>query len=242
MGARSKAAEPHLHLLGRFLLRTNDRCLVLSPSARRLLALLAVRGPGPRSDAAGVLWPDVPQARAMGNLRTVVWRIRRDADSILDIEGDVLLLTRLRVDLTEVHEWAWRSLQGVEPWVPIPPGATLELLPGWSDQWLIEPREQLRQLQLYALEAAAQRLLSAGRLGEAAGLALAAVARDPLRESAHRLLIEVHLREGNTQDAVQQFRRYQRTIRRELGTSPGPRLVALLSSHVAPSGLPDLMT
>lgn len=234
MAAKGRSSEPILQLLGRFLLRSDDRCVVLSPSARRLLALLAVRGPVHRADAAGLLWPDCPQNRALGNLRTVLWRVRRGSGAAVGLDGDVLQLTRLSVDLTEVREWAWRSLQGTEPWIPVPVGATLELLPGWSDQWLVEPREQLHQLQLYALEAAAQRLITAGRLGEAAGLALAAVGCDPLRESAHRLLIEVHLREGNTQDAVRQFRRYQRSLQLEVGSGPSPRLLALMHSYVSP--------
>jgi len=107
-------------------------------------------------------------------------------------------------------------------------------LPGWGDYWLVDPREELRLLQLYALEASAQRLLLAGRFGEAAGLALAAVAVDPLRESANRLLIEIYLRDGNRSDALRQFGKYEQLLRQETGTEPGPGLTALAGSFLAP--------
>ncbi|MGH4010092.1 MAG: AfsR/SARP family transcriptional regulator [Pseudonocardiaceae bacterium] len=100
--------------------------------------------------------------------------------------------------------------------------------PGWGDDWLVESREELRLLQLYALEAASQRLLVAGRFGEAAGLALAALGLDPLRESANRLLIEIHLRDGNRPDALRQFHKYQQRLRLEMDIAPGPSLTALI--------------
>jgi DNA-binding SARP family transcriptional activator len=114
--------------------------------------------------------------------------------------------------------------------MPLPHGVALELLPGWADDWLIEAREELRLLQLYAFETCAQRLLQGGRCGEAAGLALNALNLDPLRESANRILIEIHLRDGNRLDALRQFRKYEQLLRRELDIEPGPTLTALVGS------------
>jgi Bacterial transcriptional activator domain len=67
--------------------------------------------------------------------------------------------------------------------MPPPDSVALELLPGWVDTWLMEAREELRLLQLHALEACAQRLLLGGRVGEAASAALTAVGIDPFREA-----------------------------------------------------------
>ena len=55
---------------------------------------------------------------------------------------------------------------------------------------------------------------------------LAAVADDPYRESAHRVLIEAYLRNGNVAAAVDQLRRLRQTLRSELGVVPSDELVA----------------
>jgi DNA-binding SARP family transcriptional activator len=205
--------------------------LTLRPSAQRVLALLAVRGDLNRVDAAGRLWPDVLQSRAHANLRTVLWRVRQDAPGFVCEDGDVLALPEgIDVDLFRLREWAWRALRGEEPWMPAPHCAGQELLPGWGDDWLVQPREELRLLHLYALETAAQRLLMAGHHGEACGFAAAAVNIDPLRESSNRLLIEIHLSDGNRLDALRQFDTYARLLRRETDTEPSPGLTALLEA------------
>ena len=67
-----------------------------------------------------------------------------------------------------------------------------------------------------------------GQLGEAASLAVAALSIDPLRESGHRLLIEIHLRDGNRQDALRQYHRFARELSMT-GTRPGPTLTALVT-------------
>jgi DNA-binding SARP family transcriptional activator len=94
---------------------------------------------------------------------------------------------------------------------------------------LIE-RERLRQLSLHALEALAARLLGAARIGEALETALAAVAMEPLRESAHRLLIEVHLAERNASEAIRQFRFCSHLFQTQLGIAPSPQLAALVAN------------
>jgi DNA-binding SARP family transcriptional activator len=84
------------------------------------------------------------------------------------------------------------------------------------------------QLRLHALEALAGRLAAAGRCGEAAGAACAAVRADPLRESARASLIQVHLAEGNQSEAVREFARYQALLHGDLGLEPTRRLRRLI--------------
>jgi DNA-binding SARP family transcriptional activator len=230
MSRRQIPSRHSLQLLGRFNVRTDDHRLLLRPTTQRLVALLAVQGALSRSKAAGLLWGDLTEPRALGNLRTVLWRARQDCPRLVSEEGDNVRVSDVRVDLLEVRAWAWRALRAEDPWMPLPHGAALELLPGWADNWLIQMREELRLLQLYAFETCAQRLLLGGRCGEAAGLALHALNLDPLRESANRILIEIHLRDGNRLDALRQFRKYEQSLRRELNIDPGPSLTALVAS------------
>ena len=72
-----------------------------------------------------------------------------------------------------------------------------ELLPHWYDDWVVIERERFRQLRLHALDALCESLAAAGRYAAAVEAGRASVAAEPLRESAHRLLIQAHLAEGN---------------------------------------------
>jgi DNA-binding SARP family transcriptional activator len=96
---------------------------------------------------------------------------------------------------------------GVTP--EVRPGG--ELLPGWYEDWVLVERERLRQLRMHALEALAEKLTEAGRYGVAMQAAYAAVRADPVRESAHRAVVRVHLAEGNVLEAL---RAYELTRRR----------------------------
>src|SRR4029450_4433688 len=103
-----------------------------------------------------------------------------------------------------------------------------ELLPDWNDDWVLLEAEEWRQLRLHALEALAGCLAAAGRWGEAAGAASAAVRADPLRESARASLIQVHLAGGNQSEAVREFARYQALLHVDLGLEPTLRLRDLI--------------
>ena len=70
---------------------------------------------------------------------------------------------------------------------------------------LIIERERFHQLRLRALECICEALTAKGDYAGALEAALAAIAAEPLRESAHRALIGVHLAEGNRAEAVRQF-------------------------------------
>jgi len=54
------------------------------------------------------------------------------------------------------------------------------------------------------------------------------VETDPLRESGHRLLLDVHLQEGNVAEAVRQYERYAHLLERELRVRPSDLMTAQL--------------
>jgi DNA-binding SARP family transcriptional activator len=90
-------------------------------------------------------------------------------------------------------------------------------------------RERFRQLRLHALERLCDRLTAQGRFAEATEAGLAAVAGEPLRESAHRALIRAYLAEGNPGEAVGQYERLRALLRDELGVSPSPLVDRMLA-------------
>lgn len=215
----------------------------MPPSAQRLLALLALRErPLRRLHVAGTLWLDTPEERASANLRSSLWRLNRPGPRLVETTGLQLRLDpRVRVDVRESAALAHRLLTAPEK----SDGRELELdaavltgelLPDWYDDWVLIERERLRQLSLHALEALARRLLGAASPAAALEAALAAMSMEPLRESAHRLLIEIHLAEGNAAEAIRQFQLCCTMFRDQLGLAPSRQLAELVS------GLTDLET
>jgi DNA-binding SARP family transcriptional activator len=204
----------------------------LPRGVQRLVAHLSLVGRPTRGAIAGDLWPDVPEEHASGSLRSALWRLQKVVPGLVDTSGGTLgLAAGVRVDVREFTVWATRLLDPrAGPGCPAPPDVPLdaELLPGWYDDWVLVERERLRQLRLHALEVFADRLIGAGRPGEAIVVALAAVRGEPLRESAHRVLVRAHLAEGNVAEAIRQYEGYRRVLAAELGVRPTARMRELV--------------
>jgi DNA-binding SARP family transcriptional activator len=204
----------------------------LPRGVQRLVAHLSLVGRPTRGAIAGDLWPDVPEEHASGSLRSALWRLHKVVPGLVDTSGGALgLASGVRVDVREFTAWAtWVLDPGSGPACPAPPDVPLdaELLPGWYDEWVLVERERLRQLRLHALEVFADRLIGAGRPGEAIDVALAAVRGEPLRESAHRVLVRAHLAEGNVAEAIRQYEGYRRVLAAELGVRPTARMRELV--------------
>ncbi len=103
------------------------------------------------------------------------------------------------------------------------------LLPGYEEPWLEGPRADLQDLRVEALEVAAEAGLGLGgpELPGAETDARAAVAASPYRESARAVLIRVLQARGNVAEALLAFEDVRGLLREELGTAPGPELLAL---------------
>jgi DNA-binding SARP family transcriptional activator len=80
------------------------------------------------------------------------------------------------------------------------------------------------------LESLCERLVEARRFDPAVQAGLAAVAADPLRESAHRVLIAAYLAEGNPGPALRQFESFRRLLEDEVGLEPSAPMRALALS------------
>jgi DNA-binding SARP family transcriptional activator len=224
-------------LVGGFQLVDGDAQVALAEGSQRLLALLALRGrPVKRLLVAGTLWPDVTESRAYASLRSALSRLYGMVRDAVEVNpSDLRLASSVRVDLRESQALAHRLLDAVDQPLHAADlsGAAIaalsgELLPDWYDDWVLLEAEDWRQLRLHALEALAGLLTVAGRYGDAAAAALAAVRADPLRESAHAALIQVHLAEHNQSEALREFKRYQKLLRAELDIEPTAKLRELL--------------
>jgi DNA-binding SARP family transcriptional activator len=206
------------------------------------VARLCLAGRPARSAIAGELWPDVPEEHAQGSLRSALWRLQKAVPGLVDVSGSALRLSPgVRVDVVELSAWVRRvhdPASRPEDIAAIDPAVRAELLPGWYDDWVLLERERLRQLRMHGLEKAALRLAAAGRHGEALQAAYAAVRTEPLRESAHRAVVRVHLSEGNPTEAVRAYELFRVLIADELGVAPSPALTALVSGIPRPRSAP----
>jgi DNA-binding SARP family transcriptional activator len=110
-----------------------------------------------------------------------------------------------------------------------------DVLPEWSEEWLLSTREWFRQVRLHALEELCGRLCREARFGEALEAGLAAIACEPLRESAHRAVVRAHLAEGNPAEALRQYRSYRRLLRHELGLPPSVQFQELIAGIGIPA-------
>jgi DNA-binding SARP family transcriptional activator len=105
-----------------------------------------------------------------------------------------------------------------------------DLLPDWTEDWVLMERERYHQLRLRALEALCRRLTAKGRIGQAVQAGVAAVAGEPLRESARRALIEAHLAEKNVAAALREFESFRSLLQAELGLDPSEDLLTLIET------------
>lgn len=222
-----------LSLLHAFELRCDGRLVNLPRSAQRLLAFVALHEhPLQRVYVAGTLWIDATDDRAGASLRSSLWRLNRPGHLVVEATSTHLRLAPdVDVDLRRALAVAHRLLDGSADAADLDAGEEVlcgELLPDWYDEWLLFERERFRQVSLHALEAVAERLVHAGEVARALEAALSAVRSEPLRESAHRVLIRVHLAEGNRIEALRQYELCRRLLRDRLGVEPSSQLDELL--------------
>jgi DNA-binding SARP family transcriptional activator len=231
---------PRLFVLGSFELRFDGEPVRVAAPAQRLLAYLAISQrcrPVRRTAVAERLWGDTPPVRAASNLRSVLWRLPRPRGRQLVVSDAAAV--RLGTDM-EVDLWQAESL--VETLCgAVPPSSEAlgdltslgeDLLPDWHDEWLLVERESHRQKRLHALERASGHLRERKEFNASLTAALSAVHCEPLRESAHRRVIEVHLAEGNHADALRQFETYRHLVAHELGLPPSPAIRELVAPLV----------
>jgi DNA-binding SARP family transcriptional activator len=230
-----------LTLLGGFCLRTGREVVSLSLVPQRLLAVLALNGYRlQRGYVAGLLWGDSTESRANGSLRSALWKLQGGGLRVIAVDGDDLALSpEVDVDVERATSLAQEVVAGsfgADASALLDPHFSAELLPGWDDEWVAGARERHRQLSLHALEMLCEHLTAIGRYGIAVQAGLAAVDREPLRESAHRALMKVHLAEGNAGEAIRRYRQYEEIAARDLGLGPSPMMRSLLSQIVPGRG------
>ena len=186
----------------------------------------------PRDELIDVLWPEGPPAAADSALSALLSKLRRAL-------GEGVLTGPRRVAAAARGPGRGRH-RGVARPRSVEAEAAMEagdharrpraardalatdlqtFLPDAEGGWAAEQRRELETIRLRALETLAEAGLRQGgrELGAAEQAARAAIAAAPFRESAHRLLMEVHEAAGNPAEALRAFEELRSLLREELG-------------------------
>jgi DNA-binding SARP family transcriptional activator len=223
-----------LILLDGFALHHDGVPIAVPLSCQRLLAFIALHEhPLLRLRVAGTLWRATSDEQAAANLRSALWRVHQLGYPLLQATSASLAVgAQLSVDVRECRARSHRLLDQATPLqttdveAPWPAG---ELLPDWYDEWVIIERERFRQVAFHALETLCERLTAMDRFAQAIHAGLAAIAAEPLRESAHRALIRTYLAEGNQGEALRQYELYRRLLEQDLHLAPSGAMEALIA-------------
>ena len=225
-----------INLLGRFELRAPDGQEV-ALGARKSIALLALLAAAPgqrmsRDRVAVLLWEDMPDAQARGNLRQLLAATRRSAP-FLEADGGSIGFSPTVVE-TDVAAFEAAIAEATPAALERAAGLyRADLLDGFSlrdrdfDEWLSGEREQLREHAVQLFLRLMERAAATG-VEPAIRWALRILAVDPVHEPAHRALMELYAAQGRHAAALRQYEQLRETLSRELGTRPEPETDALV--------------
>ncbi|MDX1523288.1 MAG: BTAD domain-containing putative transcriptional regulator [Anaerolineae bacterium] len=220
-----------------------------SRKAEALLIYLACTGrPHAREVLADLLWDDRPLDRALSNLRVLLTSLRRELSAYLSIDRQTVAFNQdsahrldvaeLESGLTAAHEQrSQSSALSAEAVAQLAQTLTLyqgDFLHGFYlrgcqdfEEWLLLERERLR---LRVIEAQSELVAAYLALGEyRAGIEQAkrSLKLDPLREKAHRQLMQVLTLNGQRSAALTQYETCREVLAGELGVEPSAETTAL---------------
>jgi DNA-binding SARP family transcriptional activator len=201
---------------------------IASRNARALLAILALdRRRRFRDVLAADLWPDVPETEAGAALRQALWLLKSgmvetgvDPAEVLECDNERI---GLRSDITVELDAARFEACMLDDPVRVEEAIDLyrgDLAEGINLECLTRDRERLADLFEDALAEASLRRLRDGNLSGARDAALRLLRRDPLREEAHAVLIELYGLTGSRSQVSRQYRRLRTILASELNVEP----------------------
>jgi adenylate cyclase len=204
-----------------------------SRKVEALLVYVACSGrPQSRDVLADLLWDDLPQPRALGNLRVVLHSLRKQLDPYVTVTRDAVALNPEAAIWLDVAEFEEKLSEGrIEEAVALYHG---DFLQGFYvrgarrfEDWAIVECEQLRQLALDALGELVTRHLETGTYRDGIVHARRLVQLDPYLEDAHRQLMRLLAFGGQRGAALAQYETCRRILKEELGVEPAAETTAL---------------
>src|SRR5882724_6747377 len=233
-GALKLGVRLKLTLLGGFQAQLGAGAALVLPTrkAQALLTYLAVPlgQAHPREKLATLLWGDMQDAQARGNLRYALSKIRkalpRTVRPGLVLEGPSVALDPAIVDVdvarlerlvADGHPEALEQIAGLYRG-DLLAGLVLAELP--FEEWLTSERERLHELAIQGLGALLVHQQKAGAAEPAVQTGLRLLALDPLQEPVHRAVMRLYARLGRREAALRQYQLCVDALKRELSAQP----------------------
>jgi DNA-binding SARP family transcriptional activator len=207
--------------------------------ARAVLGYLASYPgqPHTRAKLATLLWGESSETDAFNSLRQTVFVIRKatstSGPSVLVADGETLSLSASGA-ITDVAEF---ERLAVNTWPAALERAvslyTGEFLAGLDcddtpfQDWLLGERRRLLEMALQALDRLVSLHTREGNTDRATDAAVRLLSLDPLREAAHRSLMQLLTSSGRWGAALRQYQLCVDVLRRELDVDPEPETQAL---------------
>jgi len=223
-------------LLGRFSVRSAEgsEIRLVGRHAQALFTLLALTcRPRTREAIATDLWPD-SSVSPTGPLRQALYQVRGalaaagvDPDAILESDAETLGMRPDAIgqlDTIDFERCADDPTCAAERAVALFAG---DLAEGLGHDCFAAERERLADRYEDALAVVAAQRLADGDLEGARTAAERLLARDPLREEAHGVLVAVYGLGGTRSQVVRQYRRLRVVLARELAEAPLPETDAI---------------
>lgn len=221
----------------------------VSHKAEALFVYLAcVRRPVSRMALATLLWDDLPQDRALGNLSVLLNSLRKQVEPFLVISrNEIAFQTESPhwLDVTQFENRITAVRQQLQRNTPLTRTTATQLteaahlykgefLAGFAakeaagfDEWLFLERERLGQLAITAVERLVSYSLERQEYRTGIEQASRLLQLDPLREEGHRQMMRLLAANNQRHAALEQFETCRRILREELGVEPDRQTVAL---------------
>lgn len=208
---------------------------------RELLAYLLTHDSVTKDEIGLALWPDATAAqvrnlfhvtlhhvrRALGEHAWIVFEKNRyalrrtipevgamhcDLDAVTQTAAAIRRAVR-RSEVVEEMQWhAWRDILVAHGGVFLEGHA--------SEEWADTVRDQVRVAWADGMEGLMQVALHRGHHGDVLAIGAPLLAREPFRESAHRVYMTALAAQGESARALEHFAALERLLQRELGARP----------------------
>lgn len=228
-----------LRFLGGLTIHREDQPLMAlkSQKGQALLCYLAMTGKAhARSVLAGLLWPEMPEDKALMNLRAVLNKLNDHLAPHLAITRQTIAwnpATSYWLDVAEFEAGlaVKEDIGRLQTAVALYQGDFLE---GFDlddapqfEGWVLGQRARLREAALTALHHLVTHFASKGTSDMAIAYVRQLLTIEPWREEAHRDLMRLLALSGQRSAALVQFETSRRILAEELGVEPAPATVAL---------------
>lgn len=209
-----------------------------SPKTEELFAFLVYKRTVTREEIIDTLWPDMMQEKALKNLNSNLYYIRKafngTNDNFMKTAGDEIRLEidDIYCDLYEFED-AMKKIKRdpkhtdelIRKLEAIYSGSFLRSKPY---NWSIEQARRLEQQYIEQLEAASCFFYEKSRLQQALYYYNELLKLDRMREDIHYKVIKLYIELGRKYEALRHYNELEKILLEEMGTRPDSKIVAML--------------